>query len=169
MQSNSAHDDMQTTQETQETQKAQEASLSGSDQETQEARQSQRQHILVVNHDPALLPALLDVVRILLQEERYNVTTTNYVPHTWERIVALQPSLLLIDLASRSQAGWDLLEQLHAEGVTEHIPIIVTSSDRRILARVDQEPNRFGADRLITKPLDVNDLLEAIRTLIGPA
>ncbi|HEX2348902.1 MAG TPA: hypothetical protein VHI51_10765, partial [Ktedonobacterales bacterium] len=59
-------------------------------QETQETRQGQRQHIFAVNHDPEFL----DVMRMLLQDERYNVTTTNYVPRTWEQIAALQPSLL---------------------------------------------------------------------------
>jgi len=133
-------------------------------QETQETHQGQRQHIFAVNHDPEFL----DVMRMLLQDERYNVTTTNYVPRTWEQIAALQPSLLLIDLTPFSQAGWDLLEQLHTQGVTTRIPIIVTSTDKRVLARVEQENERYGGDRLITKPLDVDDLLEAIRNLIGP-
>ena len=90
------------------------------------ARQGDRQHIFAVNQDPAFL----DVVRMLLQEERYNVTTTNYVPRTWDQIAALQPNLLLIDLAPHSQVGWDLLERLHAEGITSRIPVLVTSTDR---------------------------------------
>lgn len=80
--------------------------------ETQEARQGERKHIFAVNHDPEFL----DVVRVLLQDESYNVTTTNYVPRTWDQIAALQPSLLLIDISPRSQAGWELLEQLHVGG-----------------------------------------------------
>lgn len=46
------------------------------------------------------------MVRVLLQEKRYNVTTTNYLPRTCQQIAALQPSLLLIDLLpSVGQAG----------------------------------------------------------------
>lgn len=40
--------------------------------------QNQLQHIFAVNHDPEFL----DIVRVLLQGEMYNVTTTNYVPRT---------------------------------------------------------------------------------------
>jgi DNA-binding response OmpR family regulator len=108
-------------------------------------------------------------VRVLLQDEHYNVTTTNYVPRTWDQIAALQPSLLLIDLSPRSQAGFELLEQLHAEGVTLRIPIIVTSTLPSILKRVEAKHDRYGGDKLVTKPLDLDALLEAIRTLIGPA
>jgi DNA-binding response OmpR family regulator len=130
-----------------------------------EAYQAARQHIFAINHDPPFL----DIVRVLLQDERYKVTTAHYVPRTWDQIAALQPSLLLIDLRPRSQAGWDLLEQLHAEGVTSRIPIIVTSTDSRQLERVEAEHDRYGGDRLITQPLAIEALLEAIRALIGPA
>jgi DNA-binding response OmpR family regulator len=106
---------------------------------------------------------------MLLQDQRYNVTTTNYVPRTWDQIAVLQPNLLLIDLAPRLQAGWNLLERLHAEGVTSRIPVLVTSSDRHLAARVQAEHGRYGGDRVIAKPLDIDELLEAIRTLIGPA
>lgn len=133
--------------------------------ENHEALQGDRQHIFAVNHDPEFL----DVIRVLLQDERYNVTTTNYVPRTWDQIAALQPSLLLIDLSPRSQAGWNLLEHLRAEGVTSRIPIVVTSTDRHILERVQRERDRYGGDTVIAKPLDINALLDAIRVLIGPA
>lgn len=138
---------------------------SGHNDENHEARQGERQHIFAVNHDPEFL----DVVRVLLQDEHYNVTTTNYVPRTWNQIAALQPNLLLIDLSPRSQAGWALLEQLHAEGVTNRIPTVVTSTDRGLLERVQSERDRYGGDSVIAKPLDISALMGAIRALIGPA
>jgi CheY-like chemotaxis protein len=60
------------------------------------------------------------------------------VPRTWDQIAALQPDLLVIDLSPLSRAGWDLLEQLHAQGVTGRIPIIVTSTDPGQLERVER-------------------------------
>lgn len=130
-----------------------------------EAHQGARQHIFAVNHEPEFL----DVLRVLLQDEHYNVTTTNYVPSTWKQIAALQPSLLLIDLAPQYQAPRDLLEHLHAEGVTSRIPIVVTSTQPSLLERVQGEHDRYGGDRLVAKPLDLDTLMDAIRSLIGPA
>lgn len=54
-----------------------------------ETRQMGRKHVLAVNGDPPFL----DLVRELLSDERYNVTTTNYVPKTFDVIVSLNPTL----------------------------------------------------------------------------
>lgn len=131
----------------------------------EEARQGDRKHVFMVNHDPKFL----DVVRELLQDASYNVTTTNFVPRTWDQIAALQPDLLVIDLSRLSGAGWDLLEQLHAQGVTHRIPVIVTATDPGLLARVERERDRYGGDKLVTKPFHVDVLLDAIEALIGTA
>ena len=49
--------------------------------------QMQRQHIFVVNGSADFL----DVVRELLQDEHYNVTTTNFVPQTFQQIEIARP------------------------------------------------------------------------------
>jgi DNA-binding response OmpR family regulator len=136
-----------------------------SDSADEEARQGARKHIFLVNHDPKFL----DLVHDLLQDASYNVTTTNYVPRTWDQIAALQPDLLVIDLNVVSRAGWGLLEQLHARGVTNRIPVIVTSTDPGLLARVELERDRYGGDRVVAKPFHIEVLLDAIHTLIGSA
>src|SRR5687768_2343033 len=73
--------------------------------------QRQRQHIFVVNGSADFL----DVVRDLLQDEQYNVTTTNFVPQTFEQIETARPSLLIVDLIHGEMAGWDLLAELRRE------------------------------------------------------
>lgn len=55
------------------------------DQPPTETEQGRRQHILAVNGDPDFL----NILRTLLQDERFNVTTTNYVPRTFAQIAAL--------------------------------------------------------------------------------
>ena len=86
--------------------------------------QMQRQHIFVVNGSVEFL----DVVRELLQDERYNVTTTNFVPHTFQQIETARPSLLIVDLCLGEEAGWDLLTELRQEAATRHIPVILVST-----------------------------------------
>ena len=98
-----------------------------------EHRQMGRKHIFAINDSPAFL----DVVRQLLQDEDCNVTTTNYVPRTYEQIAALAPDLLLLDLAIGQRAGWGLLEHLHAEAATRAIPVLVTSTDPHLLAEAE--------------------------------
>jgi CheY-like chemotaxis protein len=124
-----------------------------------------RKHIFVVNGSPDFL----DVVRELLQEERYNVTTTNFVPRTFDQIEALDPSLLIIDLAVGIMAGWELLERLSRTAATRDIPVIVVSTDPTYLDTVRADPARYGGQRLLRKPFELGDLLTMVDDLIGPA
>ena len=130
-----------------------------------ERRQMGRKHVFAVNGSPAFL----DVVRQLLQDERYNVTTTNYVPHTFDQIASLAPDLLLVDLATGRRAGWELLERLHAAAATRRVPVLITSTDPHLLAEAEATAARYGGDRFLVKPFDLDVLLEAVRELIGGA
>ncbi len=130
-----------------------------------EHQQQARKHIFVVNSSPDFL----DFIRQLLQDEQYNVTTTNFVPRTFEQIDALQPDLLLVDLVAGQQAGWALLERLQAEAVTNRIPVVVTATDPRLMAQAEAQQARYGGQHFVAKPFDVDELLEAIQSLIGGA
>jgi DNA-binding response OmpR family regulator len=124
-----------------------------------------RQHIFVVNSDPAIL----DLLRTLLQEERYNVTTTNYVPRTFNQIVALRPDLLIANLTPREFSGWDLLERLHGEALTRQIPVVVTSTNPEFLAHARRHSELYGQASYVVLPFDVDALLAPIHRLIGAA
>jgi CheY-like chemotaxis protein len=130
-----------------------------------ERAQMGRQHIFVVNGSSDFL----DLARELLQEERYNVTTTNFVPATFEQIEALNPSLVILDLAVGIQAGWDLLERLAHSARLRAIPVIVVSTNPHYLDAVQADPARYGGQRVLSKPFDLDDLLRAVEELIGPA
>src|SRR3954467_11527113 len=89
--------------------------------------QMRRQHIFGVNGSIEFL----DVVRELLQDEHYNVTTTNFVPRTFHQIETARPSLLVVDLCHGEQAGWDLLTELRQQAATRQIPVILVSTSKR--------------------------------------
>ena len=123
-----------------------------------------RKHVFAV----AVSPDFLDVLRDLLQEERYNVTTANFVPRTFDQVAALQPDLLIVDLVVGQRAGWDLLERLHAEAATRGLPVLLVSTDDRFLERAAAEGARYGAHAALAKPFDLQVLLDSIDALIGP-
>ena len=93
--------------------------------------QERRKHVFVING----APEFLDVVRELFQEERYNVTTTNFVPNSFAQIEALAPDALIVDIVLGQQAGWELLEQLHEAAATTGIPVLVVSTSADLLDR----------------------------------
>jgi DNA-binding response OmpR family regulator len=127
--------------------------------------QMTRQHVYVVNG----APEFLDIVRALLQDEHYNVTTTNFVPHTFETIQAAQPALLIIDLVLGEQAGWDLLAQLRQAVSTQNIPVLLVSTTPDLLETARVHHEEFGGDQYLVKPFDLDDLLNLIDEMIGSA
>ena len=127
--------------------------------------QEGRKHILAINGSVDFL----NIVRELFQEEAYNVTTTNFVPNSFNQIQALQPDAIIVDIVIGQSAGWELLEQLHAGAATAGIPVLVVSTDPRLLTRARDQAARYGTHRYLEKPFDVEALLANIREMIGQA
>ena len=127
--------------------------------------QMARKHVFVINGSPDFL----DVIRALLQDERYNVTTTNFVPESFATIAAAQPTMLIIDLVRGEQAGWDLLREIRKAATTRDIPILLMSTSKDLLEDARNQHEAFGGDRYLSKPFDLDDLLGTIEGLIGKA
>jgi twitching motility two-component system response regulator PilH len=127
--------------------------------------QEGRKHIFVINGAPEFLNLMRDV----FQDERYNVTTTNYVPNSFDQITALQPDALIIDIVLGQQAGWELLERLHEGVSTTGIPVLIVSTSPRLLDEAREQAARFGTHRSLVKPFDLHDLLSAIQEMVGAA
>jgi DNA-binding response OmpR family regulator len=122
-------------------------------------------HVFAINGSPDFL----NLIRDLFQEEGYNVTTTNYVPTSFEQIETAHPDALIVDIIVGQQAGWELLEQLGAEANTAGIPVLVVSTNPRLLTRAQDQAARYGTHRYLEKPFDVEALLAHIREMIGVA
>lgn len=124
-----------------------------------------RKHVVAVNSEPDFL----EVIRSLLNEERYNVTTTNHVNTTFEAIVALEPDLVIIDLRFGNDASWDLFLHLSSDPVTSGVPMIVTSTDEHLLERATQAQQCSAQFDFLLKPFELEQLVEKVQSLIGTA
>jgi CheY-like chemotaxis protein len=129
-----------------------------------ETEQMARRHIFVANGSAFVL----ELVREILQDARYNVTTTNYVPNTFDQIQALGPDLLILDLALGERAGWELLDHLQADAMTRGVPVIVFSTDPNLLERARALSVPGGTRRFLAKPFHLSVLLGLVDELIGP-
>jgi DNA-binding response OmpR family regulator len=128
-------------------------------------RQEDRKHIFAING----APEFLNLVRELFQEEGYNVTTTNYVPKSFNQIAALQPDALIVDVVVGEQAGWELLERLHTEAETTGLPVLIVSTNPLLLEQAKEQADRYGAHRYLGKPFHLDEILSAIQAMIGDA
>ena len=125
-----------------------------------------RKHVFAVNSSPDFLL----IVREVLTDEGYAVTTSDFEPNVFTRIVMRNPDALIIDVAPGESAGWDLLRRLHLETKTSEIPALVTSTSPRLLEQVHDEAAWYGMNRsFLTKPLDLDELVRTIREMVGDA
>ena len=127
--------------------------------------QEARKHAFAINGSPAFL----NIIREVFQEEGYNVTTTNFVPASFDQIATAQPDALIVDVVVGQQASWELLEQVHAGAATSGLPTLVVSTDRRLLARALEQAEQCGTHRYLEKPFDLDTVLTQIREMIGEA
>jgi DNA-binding response OmpR family regulator len=125
--------------------------------------QRRRKHIFMVDSSRSFAA----LITALLEDERYGATASDYVPEVFPQIVMLKPDLIIVDLAITERAGWDLLEQLEHEALTQQIPVLVTSTDPHLLDRALANKDRYGFDHYLVKPFDLDVLLATIAELIG--
>jgi CheY-like chemotaxis protein len=107
-------------------------------------------------------PAILDLMRELLEEEGFQVSTRCGAPSDLSEIKALQPSLIVLDCLRPGQAaGWPLLQSLKLDRDTCAIPIVLcTSAARRVKALQCDLATMNVA--VVLKPFDINELVAVI-------
>ena len=67
-------------------------------------------------------------------------------------------------------AGWDLLRQLQEAAVTRDIPVIVTSTDPRLLEEAERGRGDFpNSTKYVVQPFEIDELVKTVDGLIGAA
>jgi DNA-binding response OmpR family regulator len=112
--------------------------------------------IMIADDDPGIV----DAVEMLLEFEGYRVTTTVDGSTVLDMKEEL-PDLLLLDIWMSGEDGRDICRQLKATAATKNIPVIMVSASRDI----EESAVAAGADDVLAKPFEMNDLLAKIEKL----
>ena len=123
-----------------------------------------RKHVFAVNSSPDFLL----IVREVLADQGYAVTTSTFESTVFTRIVMRHPEALIVDVAAGEAAGWDLLRRLRLEMKTADIPVLVTSTSPALLEQARDDAAWYGTNRaFLTKPLNLDELVTMIREMVG--
>lgn len=115
-------------------------------------------HVLALDGSASLLA----VIRELLEEVGYRVSTDLAVPTGSEEIRRLGPDLVVLDLLVGGQdGGWRLLRQLRQDPLTADLPIVVCTGATFLIREVGDEL-RALATEVVLKPFDIDELLAAV-------
>ena len=117
-----------------------------------------KKQILVADDNPAILDAL----KIMLEEEGYKVETT-VDGATVKGLKEPLPDLLLLDIWMSGIDGRDICKLLKSSAATKHIPVIMVSATKDI----EQIAKDSGADDFISKPFQMEQLLAMVAKYVN--
>ena len=115
--------------------------------------------ILVADDQPDNITLL---TRYLGNEGYEQVTAVDGVD-ALNKVRSEMPDLILLDVNMPHKDGFTVLEEIRADPVTEHIPVIILTAARGDSSDVQSGLN-LGADDYVTKPFDRHELMARIRT-----
>jgi len=77
----------------------------------------------------------------------------------------VQPDLVITDIHLPDGTGFDVLNTLRQDPKTAGIPVLALTADGTRNNMHNMQ--RAGFDRILTKPFDVSELLEVVRTRLA--
>lgn len=116
--------------------------------------------ILIVEDDQAMRATL----SAALEDEGYAVVTAFDGLDALEKLDAVTPALILLDIGMPRMDGYALAEELNRRGLRPSIPVLVLSAD----GRAREKAERVGAEGWLAKPFSIEGLVgEVGRTLVS--
>jgi CheY-like chemotaxis protein len=100
----------------------------------------------------------------LLRRAGYSVTTAPDGRKALDDLRAQKPDLVILDMLMLSCNGWEFLENRREYPELLSIPVVIVTG---LPVADDQWALELGATALVKKPIDVDDLLQKIRDILG--
>ena len=120
-------------------------------------------HILTINNDAMVLGLLRD----LLADAGYQVTTQTYLDKDLAHLATLAPDLIILDyMWPDDDQGWSYLQVLRMDRRTATIPIVLCAGEIR---EVDALAGHFAemGIQVVLKPFNIDRLLDVIAAMLA--
>lgn len=111
--------------------------------------------ILVVDDDTAIL----EVVKIILEDNGYDVITTSQSNNITSLAKEHMPDAVLLDFLMPGANGKSVTQELKKHEETKNIPIIMVSANHDL----SQTAKEAQVDDFLEKPFDIEDLLLVLK------
>ncbi len=107
------------------------------------------------------------MIRIRLEKNGYTVITASSGNECIEKAAEEKPSVILLDVLLSGQNGFEVCKLLKANVKTKDIPVIMVTA--LLGESVQRRGTESGAEYLISKPFDPEDLLWEIEDVLKKA
>ncbi len=109
---------------------------------------------------------MIDLVSIILERHGYEVLGFNDSMDILERLEALQPDLILLDIMMPRVDGFEIYEGLKSKETTSNIPIVVISAMKKAVDQIEQE-SRIKVEGCLVKPFTISELAELVSKVLS--
>ncbi|HEY3124948.1 MAG TPA: response regulator [Thermoanaerobaculia bacterium] len=107
------------------------------------------------------------VVELTLAGTDYELTCVSNGQKALESLDHWRPDLILADVVMPGKNGYEVCEAVKSNPATARIPVVLLSGTFEPFDR--DRADRIGADRIVSKPFDAQQLLDEIETLLTRA
>jgi diguanylate cyclase (GGDEF)-like protein len=119
-----------------------------------------RERILIVDDDPDIL----DVLRLTLEGEGYNVTEAHNGEEALEALKSRPPDLIVMDYKMPRMDGFEVCRRLRKDVLLRHLPVLILSGRGEITDKVEGIDS--GADDYMVKPFEPQELLARVKMIL---
>ena len=119
-----------------------------------------RHRVLLVEDEPNIANAL----NFLLEREGFDVAVEADGAKALERLAAVEPAAVILDIMLPNRSGFDILRDMRA-GAARDTPVLMLSAKGQAQDRSMAE--ELGATLFMTKPFANAEVVAAIRSLTG--
>ncbi|MDF1551497.1 MAG: response regulator [Deferrisomatales bacterium] len=121
-----------------------------------------KRKILVVDDEPNILLSL----EYILEQEGYEVRVARDGEEALTVAAEVSPDLILLDVAMPRKDGYEVCRALREHARFQTVKIVMLTAKGQPLER--KKGLEVGADVYVTKPFSAEDLLDKIRSVLGP-
>ena len=118
--------------------------------------------VLVVDDEPNIVLSL----EYLLQQAGYEVRVARSGEEAVTAVAAQVPDLIVLDVMMPTLDGYHVCETIRADPKLRSVRILMLTAKSRDVER--EKALALGADDYITKPFSTRELVERVKTILGP-
>ena len=123
--------------------------------------------ILVVDDDPDIVCYLAS----LLSDHGYETRCAGDTTAAHDLLQDFGPHLVIIDVLMPGRSGLDLLVSMRSSAEWSHIPVVLVTGHDQVASDycrtyLRQHPHVRAPESILTKPIDREELLSTVRSLV---
>ncbi|WDF53942.1 response regulator [Mucilaginibacter sp. KACC 22063] len=117
-----------------------------------------QKHLLIVEDNEDIA----EVLKEIFTDNGYRVTAINEAADIVQTVQEINPDLIITDYILSGINGGEYCSQIKKNPLTAHIPVVILSGYAKVLESLGS----YGADLVMYKPFDNDDLYEKVNKLL---